>query len=119
MNLQLNLYHNEDDTMCAICNCKAIKYLTHIKSKKHQYNRENLVNKILIKELMEKEGELDLLKKESKKIIKMYLSNEICPICLDETKKCFSGMFDCDHSCCEDCFSKIDKCSLCRSGIKS
>ena len=119
MNSILNLYHDNNDDMCIICNIPAKNYFSHMKSQKHQYKREQLANKILMKELTEKTNELNLLKLKSNKIIKMYHYNDCCPICLDETKECFRKMFDCTHGCCEDCFSKIDKCSICRAPIKS
>ena len=119
MNLGINIYHDKDDKNCEICNTKATRYFTHIKTKKHIYNREQIVNKILIKELAEINIELELLKKQKNSIIKMYHTNEQCPICLEDNNICFNGMFKCDHSCCEPCFSKINNCPLCRAEIKS
>ena len=76
MNLGINIYHDKDDKNCEICNTKATRYFQHIKTKKHIYNREQIVNKILIKELAEINIELELLKKQKNSIIKMYHTNE-------------------------------------------
>ena len=45
MNLGINIYHDKDDKNCEICNTKATRYFQHIKTKKHIYNREQIVNK--------------------------------------------------------------------------
>ena len=118
MNFELNINHNELSHKCFICETKTSNYKQHIKSMKHQFNRESLYNKILMVSLNDKMKEIVELKETPRTILKLYLDNEICPICLDNTKETYNGFFECTHSCCEDCFSKIDKCSLCRANTK-
>ena len=119
MNISLTLSHDTpENNDCCVCNVKAKNFNAHIKTKKHQYNRESLFNKLLIKLVAEKCSEVDELKTKPSKLIKMYHKNDTCSICLDETKECFNGMFSCTHGICADCFSKVDKCPQCRASIQ-